>query len=77
MFNKTNNNSLNLSIPSSEPIIPDPWEPIAPEPHLHSPLELDRLLQQEHPLISAAAVHPAMPSVELPTGLLPPPPDDR
>ncbi|MGI0485798.1 hypothetical protein ACN4EK_10200 [Pantanalinema rosaneae CENA516] len=77
MFNKTNKNSPKLSIPSSVPIIPDPWETIAPEPHIPSPLELDRLLRQEHPLIQAAAVHLAMPSVEMPTVLLPPPSGDR
>ncbi|MBL1178567.1 hypothetical protein [Pantanalinema sp. GBBB05] len=73
MFKKTNKNPPKLSELDSESIIPDPWETIAPDPHISSPLKLDHLFRQEQPLISAAAAHPAIPSVEMPTVLLPPP----
>lgn len=75
MFKQTNKNSSKLSGFNLESIIPDPWEPIATEPHISSPFELDRWLKQEQPLISAAATHAAIRSVEMPTVLLPPPPN--
>lgn len=73
MFKKTNKNSTQFFISRVEASIPDPWETIEPEPHFPTPLELDRLLRQEHPLIGAAVPHLAISAVETPTGLLPPP----
>lgn len=77
MFKKTNKNPPKLSEPDSESIIPDPWETIVPDPHSSFPLDVDRLGRQKQPLISAAATHPAIPAVEMPTVLLPPPAGER
>ncbi|HEY9617226.1 MAG TPA: hypothetical protein V6C64_10315 [Microcoleaceae cyanobacterium] len=77
MFKKANNNSPQSSVARAEPVIPDPWDTIASEPHYPSPVDLDRWLRPEHPLICAAAAHPTIPAVAMPTVLLPPPPDDR
>lgn len=76
MFKKTKKNSTPPSA-RSETTIPDPWNTIEPKPHFPSPLELDRLLTQEHPLISAATPHLAISAVDSPTMLLPPPHADQ
>ncbi|HEY9663503.1 MAG TPA: hypothetical protein V6C65_34080 [Allocoleopsis sp.] len=73
MFKKTNKNPTQIPTPRFEASIPDPWETVEPEPYFPSPLELDRLLRQEHPLISAAVPHVAISAVDTPAALLPPP----
>lgn len=54
MLNKAKKNSTRLAAPNGQPIIPDPWESVEQEPHFPSPLELDRLLKEPHPLMPAA-----------------------
>jgi hypothetical protein len=58
MLNKPGKRSVNFSVPESQPIIPDPWETGESESHFPSPLELDRLLSEPHPLIQASEPHP-------------------
>lgn len=70
MFKKTNKNPTPFPATRFEATIPDPWETIEPEPHLPTPLELDRSLRPEHPLISAAMPHPAISAVDTPVALL-------
>ncbi len=77
MFKKTNKNPTQIPTPRFEATLPDPWETVEPEPYFPSPLELDRLLRQEHPLISAAAPHLTISAVETPAALLPPPQVDQ
>jgi hypothetical protein len=70
MFKKPEQNAGGSPIPKDEPMIPDPWETPEPEPHFPTPLELDRLLREPHPLMNAAEefleIAPAgMPGAEL------------
>jgi len=73
MLKQTNTNSDNSTPPKQEPIVPDPWSVNPPEPHFPSPLELDRLLRNDHPLLRASATHPLLGRMEVPAGLLAPP----
>lgn len=64
---------------SSEPIttVPDPWEVKKPEPSFPSTLDLDRLLREPHPLISAAEELPEIsPAGQPGVELLPAPKDN-
>lgn len=70
MFKKPERYPHQASTPKSESGIPDPWEATAPEPHFPTPLELDRLLREPHPLLDAPEelieISPAgIPGVEL------------
>ncbi|HIK15435.1 MAG TPA: hypothetical protein IGS53_09160 [Leptolyngbyaceae cyanobacterium M33_DOE_097] len=38
----------------AQSVIPDPWEATESEPHFPSPIELDRMLSEHHPVIGAA-----------------------
>lgn len=53
------NQNFNKSL-SNESVLPDPWTTSTPEPHFPSPLELDRLLREPHPLIRAATPYAAI-----------------
>jgi hypothetical protein len=55
MFRQPENNFIGVPTSKTEPILPDPWDAPEPEPHFPSPLELDRLLREPHPLIRAAS----------------------
>lgn len=70
MFKNSKKNPSRTPTSKIEPIISDPWKTTEPEPHFPSPLELDRLLREPHPLINAAKdlleIPPAgMPGIEL------------
>lgn len=70
MFKNPKKNLSGTPTSKIEPTIPDPWKTTEPEPHFPSPLELDRLLREPHPLINAAKdlleISPAgMPGIEL------------
>ncbi|MGC8711777.1 MAG: hypothetical protein ACP5RH_05240 [Leptodesmis sp.] len=70
MFKQSKKNLGASPTPKTESLVPDPWEVKEPEPRFPSPLELDRLLREPHPLISAAEELPEIspagqPGVEL------------
>lgn len=70
MFKNSKKNPSRTPTSKIEPIIPDPWKTTEPEPHFPSPLELDRLLREPHPLINATKdlleISPAgIPGIEL------------
>lgn len=54
MLNKAEKNSTRLATPNGQSIVPDPWESVEQEPRFPSPLELDRLLKNPHPLMPGA-----------------------
>lgn len=54
MLKKSEKEPGGSPISKDEPIFPDPWETAEPEPHFPTSLELDRLLREPHPLITAA-----------------------
>jgi hypothetical protein len=73
MSKKSDRNSNRSPAPNGQPIIPDPWETIEPETHFPSPLELDRLLREPHPLIQATEPYPEIsPAGQPGVGLLTP-----
>ncbi len=74
MFKQSKRNSDKSPTSKTGSIIPDPWEAIEAESHFPSPLELDRLLREAHPLISAAEELPEiLPANQPGTELLPAP----
>ncbi len=78
MFKQSKKNSGESPTPKAESMLPDPWEVKEPEPQFPSPLELDRLLREPHPLISAAEELPEIsPAGQPGVELLPAPKDGR
>lgn len=71
MFKKINNNLNKTSVSSTVAVLPDPWDTPASETHFPSPLELDRLLRENHPLLGAVEAYPVIGSMEPPPVLLP------
>lgn len=72
MFKKDSNDQSELA--SSTPFnLPDPWTEEKADKQFPSPLELDRLLSPDHPLLEAAASHGAIAPTPQPLGFLAPP----
>lgn len=77
MFKHSKKNLGKSPTPKSESMLPDPWAVKEPEPQFPSPLELDRLLREPHPLISAAAELPEISPAGQPGAELLPAPKDN
>ncbi len=76
MFKHSKKNLGKSPTPKTALMVPDPWEVKAPEPQFPSPLELDRLLREPHPLISAAEELPEISPAGQPGAELLPAPKD-